>query len=1287
MATSGGHLEQSHYRLAQEREFYKYIPNEQSNSRFAPWDQASQSTYSPQPSRDSALTSFAQLGAIRLGTERALISLFDRTSQHVVAESTPSLSLVGGNPRDGHDQLRLGCCVFPKDKGFCHYVESLPSLEYTKDSTVVGHSALIINDLANDERFKPQELVGAFSDVRFYAAVPITSPRGLTIGAYSIMDTKARPSGLDEYSIQFMKDMAATIMDHLAMKHSTFKSHQAERMILGLGSFVEGRSTLRDSWRQARAQYTASENSGETMEGQLDIQQQDIQEAVRDPGHQSLAFRDPPRRAEKKARSPSTNRSQETDIKPGSGIEVSQAGNSVRSVIVGDNPQEELLSSNIKHVFARAANLIRESIQAEGVMFLDANSERFGSLIDKTSRKVTGRDAKDGPESSDESTDSSHSSKRKSSATSQDGDPDNIDVSVCLGFSSSKTSSINDESVTGRAVKVEEPLFSALLRRYPRGKIFTYNANRSVSDDSDEHSQTISEPDPGHQAERRAASKKRRKPTFIQDAANLIKIFPDARNILLLPIWDSDRRRCLAGTLIWTNNPERIFTFENELVFISAFTNSIVAEIRRLDVEAAEKAKTNLVSSITHELRNPLHGILGTADILSDTAMNALQHGMVHTIESCGRTLLDTINNLLDLSFIDKYQRKRPRIAGAQEKKQNGLPASLTEGDRTQGKYRDKKASYVHVKLDSVLEEVTECVFAGYTFYSHPQAPPPALNDSSSRSGGPATTSDQAGPLANQVTIIFDIQPNTEWDFYTHAGAWRRILMNVFGNALKYTPSGYIYLGLKSSQRHTSRASAKSATKSPKEDDEFEVTLTVKDTGQGIGADYLHNGLFKPFTQENSLASGSGLGLSIVRQAVGSLGGSIEINSTKNIGTELIIKTPLVPFTGPVDGSLDISFNSIRNYTHGRTVGLLGFGEDLSSQRDKALFSSLERLCCDWFGLEVASVSPLKGERVPFDFYLAVQTELDSEDTAGRNLFAIGERLAGDNKFTSPVVVICQSPEEAHSMFVEAKNRAKAPIFEFISQPCGPRKLARALDLCIKRRLDQESGHPSSTEPTRWVEMPESSHLPVDLRPSDPPEERMKISKRPTADTMQSPSRHRGYQFPSTYERQGEAGSQIVTQPTSPQEIQESMTTPMPPRPFVLLVDDNDLNLQLLCAYTKKENYEYMTAQNGAEAVDVYKAHPGKFRAVLIDISMPVMDGFEASRQIRRFEKEHRATMTESVRKVSPPTIIAALTGLDSPDAQKEAFGSGIDTFLVKPVKRHELRAILQQMDEQAQTY
>lgn len=79
------------------------------------------------------------------------------------------------------------------------------------------------------------------------------------------------------------------------------------------------------------------------------------------------------------------------------------------------------------------------------------------------------------------------------------------------------------------------------------------------------------------------------------------------------------------------------------------------------------------------------------------------------------------------------------------------------------------------------------------------------------------------------------------------------------------------------------------------------------------------------------------------------------------------------------------------------------------------------------------------------------------------------------------------------------------------------------------------------------------------------------------------------------------------------------------------------------------------------------------------DISMPVMDGFEASKQMRRFEKEQLAKMSEPEKEAHTSTVIAALTGLDSASAQKEALGSGINTFLIKPVKRPDLQKILKQ--------
>lgn len=130
------------------------------------------------------------------------------------------------------------------------------------------------------------------------------------------------------------------------------------------------------------------------------------------------------------------------------------------------------------------------------------------------------------------------------------------------------------------------------------------------------------------------------------------------------------------------------------------------------------------------------------------------------------------------------------------------------------------------------------------------------------------------------------------------------------------------------------------------------------------------------------------------------------------------------------------------------------------------------------------------------------------------------------------------------------------------------------------------------------------------------------------------------------------------------------------PEPLhLLLVDDNKINRQLLVMFMKKCKFTYLEAENGQEALDLYRSSisdlPNRkhFDFVLMDISMPIMDGMEATRRIRDFEKEN------GVKRVT----VIALTGLASEKAREEAETSGIDVFLPKPVKFGELRNLLMQ--------
>lgn len=134
----------------------------------------------PRPSNDQALTSFAQLGALRLNAKRAFISFFDRKYQYVLAEATRTLSLQDGSIHEPGDSLWLGTETVPYHQGLCWRTAGLPEmLDSDRDVT-----ALIINDLALDKRV-PERPVGVIpANARFYAGVPIRSPGGYGIGMF-----------------------------------------------------------------------------------------------------------------------------------------------------------------------------------------------------------------------------------------------------------------------------------------------------------------------------------------------------------------------------------------------------------------------------------------------------------------------------------------------------------------------------------------------------------------------------------------------------------------------------------------------------------------------------------------------------------------------------------------------------------------------------------------------------------------------------------------------------------------------------------------------------------------------------------------------------------------------------------------------------------------------------------------------------------------------------------------------------------------------------------------------
>lgn len=100
----------------------------------------------------------------------------------------------------------------------------------------------------------------------------------------------------------------------------------------------------------------------------------------------------------------------------------------------------------------------------------------------------------------------------------------------------------------------------------------------------------------------------------------------------------------------------------------------------------------------------------------------------------------------------------------------------------------------------------------------------------------------------------------------------------------------------------------------------------------------------------------------------------------------------------------------------------------------------------------------------------------------------------------------------------------------------------------------------------------------------------------------------------------------------------------------VLVAEDNDSNWTLM-TYVLKRNYEPARALNGEEAVKM--ALTGEYALVVMDLKMPVMDGLEATRQIK---------------KAMPDLPIIALTANAFDSDRQDAFEAGCDNFISKPV-------------------
>ena len=902
--------------------------------------------------------------------------------------------------------LALRGTAIPRSQGACDHVLFLEQDPATKDSDSTELPLSQISNLATDPRFTSRPYCQLGDSSQFYAGVPIRTRRGIGIGTYCVMST-VQPARWDDRCAQRLKDISQAMMEHFDAQRCSYESRQHERMNRGLGSFIEGRGTL-GGW-QSGANVNAFQDDGQ-QEGALNSQQQHhenqdetqkmfegrwqpIGSSHNSNMAQSISLREPP-----------------VDSSPQPSGEVSATTYQATERPISITAPPSISGDEADRVFHKAANVIRESFEVEGCVFLD---------VTLGSRKQWRRSDSMGVGGAKVTTEASYASSSSSDEQSFFDPSEARDApSGIIGFSATDASSIDGPRANSGIIGIMPGWFLAkLLKRHPKGHIFNFDAIGELqSGDSSEddtypsgvNSSKITKAPENNSSRLSQITQKTKEQRRLKEGALIHQAFPSARSVAFVPVWDSRRERWIAGGFLYTNVPTRVFSVHGELSFFVAFSKLIAAEVLSLETLQADKAKSDTLGSLSHEMRSPLHGAILSTDLLNDTDLSVFQGNATHTIETCCRTLLDTIEHLLDYAKVNSF--------ATEEKQSRGSRQRVSRKTSAPNHQFGKKSLYRLTGLDRLAEEVVESVYAGFSFRNMSSAQLSAQSPSAEAFTAARRALDGIVDAENftqternlflgNVSVYVAIEPG-DWMFHAQPGALRRIVLNLVGNALKYTTSGTIRVSL--SQQKAARPSS-----------ERLVKLTVTDTGKGISEDYLRNKLFQPFAQEDELMSGTGLGLSLVKKTVSQLRGKVAVASRVGAGTTVTVTLPLqqesrASLTPHELSDEDQEFEEQVRELAGLRIAISGFDKQWG---DKG-YESIKDICSQWLRMEVVNDE----EKIP-------DIVIRSEDTIPESL----EKICQHEKY--PNVIVCHHAPSAWELSNEFEHVDQRRILEFMSQP------------------------------------------------------------------------------------------------------------------------------------------------------------------------------------------------------------------------------------------------------------
>ena len=515
---------------------------------------------------------------------------------------------------------------------------------------------------------------------------------------------------------------------------------------------------------------------------------------------------------------------------------------------------------------------------------------------------------------------------------------------------------------------------------------------------------------------------------------------------------------------------------------------------------AATEAKSEFLANMSHEIRTPMNAILGMADLLWESPLSSEQKKYVKIFRNAGESLLDIINDILDISKVEAGQIELEEI-----------PFDLRE---TVEKACEMMALKAHEKDLELLCQIS--------------------------------TDTPTRLMGDQVRL-------------------RQVLINLMGNAVKFTHEGEIILEV--TQKEISRVDDESGI--------VELSFSVRDTGIGIPKEKQPQ-IFESFTQADSSTTreygGTGLGLTICKRIVELMGGGIRVESEPGQGCTF---------------SFTVRFGINKGYTPA----------------------------------EVPLPADIKGLRV-----------LIVDDNATNRLI-LDETLTG----WGAIISEAQNGQECLEVIKQAE-RVGEP-FQLILID-GKMPIMDGFEAVEKIR--ERFGHLNQT---------------VMLLTSD--DSSAKISKAKKSGVpvclVKPVKRHELKEaIRSALGQVKPAEVKDKTVPAGETRVEERALK-------ILVVEDGKENQMLIRAYLKKSPHSLDMAENGQIGVHEFMSDP--YDLVLMDMRMPVMDGYTATREIRRWEQKEGRT----------PTPIIALTAHALKEDRQKCLDAGCSDYLSKPVKKADL--------------